>query len=186
MARSSVIVFTGEGKGKTEAALGLAVRALGADFKVAFIEFIKSREVSEDKTLTDLKQIYPQKLEILKGGKGFYIPDRAQVKPPITEVSVAEHKQAATDTYAHLLECAQSGDYDLVIADEINNAVHDGLLTKTQLKDLIDSRHQRTHLCFTGRNFPSDFLPFVDYVTDMTKQKHPYDKGEPAILGIDY
>ena len=182
MARASVIVFTGEGKGKTEAALGLTLRALGADFKVALIQFIKAWEVSEDKALAKLQQIYPQKLHVYKGGKGFYRPEKLEK----TGFSQAEHKAAASATYAHALACAQSGDYDLVIVDELNNAVHDGLLTRTQLQKFIKSRHDTTHLCLTGRNFPKNFLPLVDYATDMTKQKHPYDHGELAIVGIDY
>ncbi|MCL1839597.1 cob(I)yrinic acid a,c-diamide adenosyltransferase [Candidatus Saccharibacteria bacterium] len=187
MAQSSVIVFTGDGKGKTEAALGLALRALGADFKVAFIQFIKAWAVSEDQTLSALQQIYGSKIYLHKGGKGFYYAkDQAQVKPPLTEVSKAEHHKAAADTYADVLTRTQSGDYDLVIADEINNAVHDGLLTKSQLRTLIKTRHPSTHLCLTGRNFSKDLLPLVDYATSMTKLKHPYDQGSLAIIGIDY
>jgi len=117
-----------------------------------------------------------------KVGKGFY----RLKNPPKTGVTTAEHKQAAAASYAYALETATSGDYDLVVTDEINNAVHDGLLTKTQLKSLIKSRHPRTHLCLTGSNFPSDLLSLVDYATDMTKLKHPYDQGVLAIPGLDY
>jgi len=182
MANSSVIVFTGEGKGKTEAALGLTLRALGAGFSVAFIQFIKLQIVAEDQTLAKLASLYPGKMHMHKGGKGFYFPK----KPTKTGVPAAQHRATATATYAYALSLAQSGDLDLVIADEVNNAVHDHLLTLHQLKNLITSRHPRTHLCLTGRNFPNQLLPLVDYATDMTKQKHPFDQGHLAIPGIDY
>lgn len=182
MAESSVIVFTGDNKGKTEAALGLAVRALGADFRVLWVQFIKTWEVSEDKTLAVLAEAFKGRLTIIKGGKGFFAAGDMSAKG----VSEEEHRQAANDTYATLLSGVQSGDFDLVIADEINNAVHDGLLTNEQLKSLIERRNSVTHLCLTGRNFPKKLLPIVDYATDMTKLKHPYDKGDLAIVGIDY
>lgn len=182
MAKSSVIVFTGEGKGKTEAALGLVLRALGADFRVLLVQFIKSWEVSEDKMLTKLYKVSDGKLTLVKGGKGFFAAGKLSAK----NVSDEEHKKAAQETFELLLAETQAGKYDLVIADEINNAVHDGLLTKAQLKDLINSRSQATHLCLTGRNFPKDLLPLVNYATEMDKLKHPYDDGDLAIAGIDY
>ncbi|MFV0485520.1 MAG: cob(I)yrinic acid a,c-diamide adenosyltransferase [Candidatus Saccharimonadales bacterium] len=182
MAQSSVIVFTGENKGKTEAALGLAMRALGADFRVLFVQFIKAWEVSEDKTLSVLAEAFGDKLTTVKGGKGFYDAGDLSAKG----VSDAEHKRIANETYDTLLKEAQLGNYDLVVADEINNAVHDGLLTKDQLRALIETRNDTTHLCMTGRDFPKDLLPLVDYATDMRKLKHPYDHGDLAIVGIDY
>jgi cob(I)alamin adenosyltransferase len=182
MAQSSVIVFTGDGKGKTEAALGLTLRALGADFKVAFVQFAKAWEVSEDKALAKLSKVYGKNLAVKKGGKGFYDAGKLSAK----NVDKSEHKAAAEATYGFILTCAQSGKYDLVIADEINNVVHDGLLSKTQLRNFIKTRHKNTHLCLTGRNFPPSLLSLVNYATSMEKQKHPYDDGRLAILGIDY
>jgi cob(I)alamin adenosyltransferase len=74
----------------------------------------------------------------------------------------------------------------MVICDEINNAVHDGLLTKDQMKHLIESRNPKTSLCFTGRNFPEEFLPLVDIATEMKKLKHHFDDKFIAQKGIDY
>lgn len=190
MAKSSVIVFTGDGKGKTEAALGLCLRALGADFRVLWGQFIKAWEVSEDKMLAQLTTVLnrsptdgrKEQLTIYKGGRGFYGAGAASAK----NVSEAEHRAAAQTSYEFLLGCAQSGDYDLIICDEINNAVHDGLLDVAQLRELIESRHAQSHLCLTGRNFPEELLPLVDYATEMGKLKHPYDSGALAIQGLDY
>jgi cob(I)alamin adenosyltransferase len=182
MAKSSVVVFTGDGKGKTEAALGLCVRALGAGLRVCFGQFIKSWEVSEDKALAELVKVFDGRLMVYKGGCGFYGAGEMSAK----QVSEAEHKAAALETYEFLTECAQSTKYDLVIADEINNAVHDGLLSEHQLKEFIEDRDEKTHICLTGRNFPENLLPLVDYATDMAKLKHPYDSGKLAIVGVDY
>jgi len=180
MAQPVIIVFTGDGKGKTEAAMGLLLRALGADFKVAFIQFIKAWKTSEDKSLAKIQEIYPRQMHMLKRGKGFYHAKNH----PETGVTDAEHKQAALTTYAYAFEIATSGKYDLVIADEINNAVHDGLLTKTQLKKLITST--KSHLCLTGRDFPPDLIPLTSITTNMQKQKHHFDDGVLALPGLDF
>ena len=158
------------------------MRALGADFRVLFVQFIKAWEVSEDKTLEVLSNAFKDKLVSVKGGKGFFEAGNMSAKG----VSDEEHRKVANDTFEALLLETQSGNFDLVIADEINNAVHDGLLTKKQLKSLIETRNNSTHLCLTGRGFPKEFIPLVDYATDMCKLKHPYDQGDLAIVGIDY
>lgn len=180
--KSSVIVFTGDGKGKTEAALGLVVRALGADFRVLLVQFIKSWEVSENKTLAKLYQVSGGRLTIFKGGKGFFRAGDLSAEG----VSEAEHRCVAEETFAMVLAAVRSGEYDLVVADEINNAVHDGLLRQAQLVELIELRGDSTHLCLTGRDFPGELVGLVDYVTEMRKIKHPYDGGDLAVLGIDY
>jgi len=90
------------------------------------------------------------------------------------------------DTYKTALAAAKSGKYNLVICDEINNTVHDGLLARTDLAELIKQRAIKTSLCFTGRNFPKVLLPMVDIATDMTKLKHHFDNKFLANRGIDY
>ena len=102
------------------------------------------------------------------------------------DVSDKEHKQAATDTYKEALHAAKSGVYDVVICDEINNAVNDGLLSTNQLQQLIKSRNKKTSLCLTGRNFPESLLKYVDIATNMTKIKHHFDDKFLANKGIDY
>jgi cob(I)alamin adenosyltransferase len=162
---SVVIVYTGESKGKTSAAIGLMARALGNRWYVAFIQFIKYWGVGEHVFIRDILPIFDDQLHFYKGGKGFYNAGSLSAE----FVSEEQHKQAAGETYEEALRVATSGEFDLVICDEINNAVHDGLLTKAQLKTLIEKRSPRTSLCFTGRNFPKDLLPLVDIATDMTK-----------------
>lgn len=179
---SVVIVYTGDSKGKTSASLGLMVRALGNRWNVAFIQFIKYWGVGEHAFIRDIQGLYDDQLYFYKGGKGFY--NAGDLSPQ--HISNDQHKQAATDTYQEALTAATSGKFDLVICDEINNAVHDGLLTKKQLRTLITTKSPGTSLCFTGRNFPDELLPLTDIATNMTKIKHHFDDKFIANKGIDY
>ncbi len=179
---SVVIVYTGDSKGKTSASLGLMTRALGNRWNVAFIQFIKYWGVGEHVFIRDILPVFKDQLTFFKGGKGFY--NAGNLSPD--HVTPEQHKQAALETYNKALDAACSGDFDLVICDEINNAVNDGLLTKAQLKKLITQRNAKTSLCLTGRNFPDDLLPLVDIATNMTKIKHHFDEKFLANPGIDY
>ncbi len=179
---SVVIVYTGDSKGKTSASIGLMCRALGNRWKVSYIQFIKYWGVGEHVFIRDIMPVYEDQLFFYKGGKGFYNAGDLSEQ----HVSEEQHKQAALETYETALQCATSGDYDLVICDEINNAVHDGLLTEKQLQALLDTRSPKTSLCFTGRNFPEKLLDRTDIVTNMTKVKHHFDNKVLANKGIDY
>ena len=177
-----VVVYTGDGKGKTSAGLGLLIRALGNRWNVAFIQFIKYWGVGEHVFIRDIMPLFKDQLHFYKGGKGFYNAGELSAE----FVTPAQHKQAAKETYAEAIRCLTSGEYDLVICDEINNAVHDGLLTEAQLKKLITARAAKTSLCLTGRNFPDTLLPLIDIATTMTKVKHHFDEKYVANKGIDF
>lgn len=179
---SVVLVFTGDGKGKTSASLGLLGRALGNRWSVAFIQFIKYWGVGEHVFIRDIQPLFKDQLYFHKGGKGFYEAGELSAE----NITEEQHKQAAEETYREALRAATSGDFDLVICDEMNNAVHDGLLSVKDMEKLIDSKHKKTSLCLTGRNFPKQLLDKVDIATDMTKLKHHYDQGFLANPGIDF
>lgn len=179
---SVVIVYTGEGKGKTTASLGLLARALGNRWRVAFIQFIKYWGVSEHVFIRDIQPLYKDQLYFYKGGKGFFQAGELSEQ----RISEAQHREAALDTYKEALACVSGGDYDLVICDEINNALHDGLLTEAQFKELLDKRSSHTSLCLTGRDFPEKLLAQVDIATAMTKLKHHFDDKFLANKGIDF
>ena len=115
-------------------------------------------------------------------GKGFYNAGDLSAK----DVSEEDHKKAANDTYQFALKCAKSGEFDLVICDEINNSAHEGLLNKSTLKKLIKSRSPKTSICLTGRNFPAELVPLTDIATNMTKIRHHFDEKFLANKGIDY
>lgn len=179
---SVVLVYTGEGKGKTSAAVGLLGRSLGAGWKVAFIQFIKAWTVSEHNFFDAIAPAYVDKFTFYKGGRGFFNAGDKSAKG----VSDEEHLSAARETFNFAMNLASSGDYDLIICDEVNNAVHDKLLSVDDLQDLIEKRASKTSLCLTGRNFPTELLLKVDIATEMRKIKHHYDDGFLASKGIDF
>ncbi len=177
-----VIVYTGEGKGKTSASMGLMARALGTGWRVAFIQFIKHWEVGEHRFISTIQPLFGDKLYFYKGGKGFYQAGELSAKG----ISEAEHKMAAQETFAQAYQCATNAKFDLVICDEINNAVNNGLLSVAQVKKLLKDHSATTSLCLTGRDFPKILLPLVDIATNMTKIKHHFDDKFLANKGIDY
>lgn len=180
---SVVVVYTGDGKGKTSASVGLLARALGRGWRVSYVQFVKTWETGESKfikMLLDAKTF--DGLSYYCGGKGFYNAGDLSAK----DVTEDEHKQAAKQTYDKAYSDAVSGEFELVICDELNNSVHDGLLRKSDLKKLLTNKHPKTSLCITGRNFPKDLLPLTDIATSMTKLKHHFDDKFLANKGIDY
>lgn len=179
-----VVVYTGEGKGKTSAGIGLLARALGRGWNVAFVQFIKTWETGESMFIRQLLEAgtFGEKLTYFRGGKGFYHAGDLSAK----NISEAEHKQAALDTYNKALTYATSGKFNLLICDEINNSVHDGLLSTAQLKHLITAKSANTSLCLTGRNFPKELVALTDIATHMTKIRHHFDDKYLANKGIDY
>ncbi len=177
-----IVVYTGEGKGKTSASVGLLARSLGTGWKVAYIQFIKHWSVGEHDFINQIQPVFGKKLLFYKGGKGFYNAGDLSAK----NVSPAEHKKAARDTYDVAYKAATSGKFDIVICDEINNAVHHKLITKAMLKKLIENKSPKTSLCLTGRDFPQEFLKYADIATNMTKLKHHFDDKYLANKGIDF
>lgn len=179
-----VVVYTGEGKGKTSASIGLLARALGRGWKVSYVQFVKTWETGESKFIDKLLEadVFGDSLAYYRGGKGFYNAGDLSAK----DVSETEHKKAALDTFRRAYEHATSGEFDLVICDEINNSVHDGLLAASKLEKLFKDRSDRTSLCLTGRNFPDKFVKYTDIATNMTKIKHHFDDKYLANKGIDY
>ena len=179
---SVIVVYTGESKGKTSASLGLMTRALGTGWKVAFIQFIKLWDVGEHQFIYKIMPLFENKLDFYKGGLGFY--EAGDLSADNT--SADEHKAQARATYEFAFQAATSGAYQLVICDEINNAVSDSLLDIKDLERLIEKKHPSTSLCLTGRNFPTSLLEKVDIATEMVKLKHHFDDKFLANKGIDY
>ncbi len=179
---SVVVVYTGDNKGKTSASIGLMCRALGRGQKVAYIQFIKHWEVGEHTFIHKIQPLFEKELYFFRGGKGFYNAGELSEEG----IDEASHKKAALETLGVAEECSRSGEYDIVICDEINNAVHDGLLKKSDLSGLIKKRNKNTSLCLTGRNFPEDLIKLTDIATEMTKLKHHFDDKFLANKGIDY
>lgn len=180
--QSVVVVYTGEGKGKTSASVGLLARALGSGWKVAYIQFIKHWNVGEHAFIHKIEPVFGENLLFIKGGRGFFKAGEISA----AGVSEDEHKASAKRTYQQAYKAVTSGEFDIVICDEINNAVNHKLISKNDLKKLITARSPKTSLCLTGRDFPKDLLPLADIATDMTKLKHHFDDKFLANKGIDF
>lgn len=179
---SVIVVYTGDNKGKTSAGLGLMTRGLGNGWRVAFVQFIKLWDVSEHRFIHKIMPLFEDKLDFYKGGLGFYEAGDLSAE----ETSEQEHRDQARATYEFAYTAATSGSYQLVICDEINNAVADGLLEVSDLSRLIENKHPQTSLCLTGRNFPHELIANVDIATEMVKLKHHFDDNFIANQGIDY
>lgn len=171
-----LIVYTGDGKGKTTAALGMALRAIGRGWKVLMIQFGKGTWHYAE--LDSSKRLEPD-FEIIPMGKGFYkiLDDR------YTE---QDHRAAARRAIDLSRTEMLSGKYDLLILDEISGAVNSGLLDLADVVKLIDDKPEDLTLVLTGRNAPPEVIERADLVTEMREIKHPYQKGIMAQKGIDY
>lgn len=170
-----VIVYTGEGKGKTTAALGLALRASGHGQKVLIVQFGKAWFTGESKALEKLHPL----VKIVQGGKGF-------VKILGDKLPLSEHKKAAHKTFNYLYQEMISGKWDVIVADEILGAISSGLLSISQGLKLIQDKPKSLDLVVTGHSLPPEILDQADLVTEMKSLKHPFEKGWLAKKGIDY
>ncbi|MDO8600156.1 MAG: cob(I)yrinic acid a,c-diamide adenosyltransferase [bacterium] len=172
-----IYVFTGNGKGKTTAALGQAIRAVGEGKRVLMIQFIKGPWKSgEDESA---KLLAPN-FKLLKTGKGF-VGIMGDTLPR------EEHVKAAEEGLALAKKEIESGAWDIVILDEINNAVDLGLILKEKVLALLQATHYKLPtIILTGRNAPQDFIDIADLVTEMRDIKHPYEKGIKGKRGLEY
>lgn len=172
-----LIIFTGNGKGKTTAALGLALRAVGRDNTVLMVQFIKGPWRSGEHNSA---RRFDPKFRIVKKGKGF-VGIGGDNKP------LSTHIQAAANGLEYSRKQALSGKWNILILDEIWNALTLNLLTCDILKKFIlQTLPAVDHLIMTGRNCPKDFIELADLVTEMREVKHPFSKGVLAKKGLDY
>jgi len=170
------IVYTGNGKGKTTAALGICVRAAGYDLKVAIVQFIKgSWHYGE---LDGIKKFLPN-VELYQGGKGC-------VGILNDKLPREEHIKAAVATLKMAEELMLSGKYNILILDELNVAVSLELIGIRDVMDLLDKKPEEMDIIITGRNAHEDLIERADLVTEMKEIKHPYQKDVLARKGIDY
>jgi cob(I)alamin adenosyltransferase len=171
-----VAVYTGNGKGKTTAALGTAIRAIGYGLQVYMLQFIKGTWHYGE--LEGVELLKPH-FTIERMGKGFY-------KIIDDNLPEEEHRQAADAAANRALEVLRSGAYDIVILDEINVAVSTGLLPTARVMEIIEAKPVSCHLILTGRGAPQEVIDRADLVTEMREIKHPYQKGHLAQKGFDF
>lgn len=169
-------VYTGNGKGKTTASIGLAVRALGAGFVVYFTQFTKKGNYSEIKALEDIaSSLFSGKLKVEQFGVV------RKVLSPFTE----EDKAAAEKGFLKIQDAVKSGKYDLVIMDELNIAVHYNLVDRKSVIDLIKDKPDSVELVITGRYADPEVIKAADLVTEMCEKKHYANEGVPARKGVE-
>ncbi len=171
-----LIIYTGDGKGKTTAALGMTIRAVGYDWNVCIIQFIKgSWKYGE---LDGIKKLSPN-VELNVMGEGFVgiIDDKK---------SFEQHRAAAKKAFEMALEKISSGKYNLVILDELNVAVNLGLVSQDELEQILNARPEKLHLVITGRGATKWLIDKADLVTEMKEIKHPFRKGILAQKGVDF
>jgi len=164
-----VLIMTGDGKGKTTAALGLALRAVGHGQRVAFVRFIKA-----DSGVGEVAGLLRLGVEVLGGGGGFY---RATCPRDV-------HHNAALRALETAGDCL-SGGYDLVVLDEVLVAVACGLLAEEAVIDLVRDADRQTTIALTGRGASPGLLALADTVTDMVAVRHAYDQGRQAQVGVE-
>jgi cob(I)alamin adenosyltransferase len=167
-----VQIYTGEGKGKTTAALGLAMRALGRGFKVFMLQFLKGEDTGELHT----GRLFGDKFVIQQTGlKGFI--RRGKVDPADVHQAREALKVAK--------EVLSRGDYDLVILDEINVAMYFELISPHEVVQALQARAPQVEVVLTGRYAPPELIELADLVTEMKNIKHYYHAGVPAREGIE-
>lgn len=171
-----VIVYTGDGKGKTTAALGLCIRAVGHGNKVRIIQFIKGNWPYGE--LEGLKRLNPE-VEISTLGTGC-VGIMGDDKP------IEEHHRAARQALSSAAEAIRSERYDIVVLDEVNVAVDLNLITLEDVLDLIENKPEDLDLVLTGRQADKKIIEKADLVTEMKEIKHPFRKGRLAKKGIDF
>ena len=183
--KGQVLLYTGEGKGKTTSAFGVALRAVGRGWKVSMIQFTKMGEWPPGEPMGEIagaQRLAPD-LEVISTGIGFVniFGDR---------YTLDEHREAAQKGLQLSRDKIASGQYQLVILDEILGAVDQGQVDLEQVIELVRGKPHAVNLLLTGhdanKRFLDQLLPVVDLATEMVKLKHPYDEGHQARKGLDY
>ncbi len=169
-----IILYTGEGKGKTTAALGLVLRAVGYNKKCLIVQFGKAWFTGE---LVGIKNL--PNVKIIQGGKGF-------LDILGSKVSKQEHIKATSSAFEILYKEVTTGNWDIVVADEIVGAVASKVLPLTKALQLIKSKPVKMDLVLTGHYAHKKLIDMSDLVTEMKEIKHPFQKGILAKKGIDF
>lgn len=164
-------IYTGNGKGKTTSALGLAIQAVGAGKKVFIGQFLKSGKYSEIKSL---KQ-FPDQVWVEHYGLGKFVKGRPS----------KEDIQAGKKGFQNIAKVMGAGDHDMIIIDEGNVAVKYGIISEASLLDLFDRKPEHVDLVITGRGATASVMDRADHVVELKEAKHYYKKGVKARVGIE-
>ncbi len=174
MRQGLIHIYCGDGKGKTTAAIGLAVRAAGCGKRVFIVQFLKGQATGELKSLACIPEI-----KLLRGKAC------SKFTCQMDERELQQTYDLNTKNLLTAVETARSGECDVLILDEILGTLSCDLIDSDLLRSLIEQKPESLELVLTGRNPPQWLLDQADYVTEMVKRKHPYDQGIPAREGIE-
>jgi cob(I)alamin adenosyltransferase len=175
--RGLTLVYTGNGKGKTTAAIGLVVRAAGNRMSVFFLQFIKGQWKSGEREI--LRGLPGVELEVT--GRGFTIEGLRDPRIPMDD-----HAAAAAAGWQRAKEVVRSDRYDMVVLDEILGAVHAELVPVDEVIELVRTKPAHLHLVLTGRNAPAALIDAADLVSEVLPIKHPFDRGIKAQRGVEF
>ena len=172
MIKGLIQVYTGDGKGKTTAAFGLALRAAGRNMKVLIVQFMKKWDYGELHSI----ELIPNIILVTFGTKDFVCKGKAK------KIDYEEAEKA----FSFGTEGMQGGDYDIVIFDELNMALYYELLDLKEVVEKLKRKPDNVEVVITGRRAPEEIIEIADLVTEMKEIKHPYQKGIEARKGIEY
>ena len=172
MKKGYIHVYTGPGKGKTTAAIGLGIRATGAGMKVHMVQFMKGRRYSEIDTIEKIPNF-----TITQHGRDEFV---SKEKPEQVDIDLAQKG------FKYSKEIISSGKYDMIILDEINVAIDYNLIAIEELTKVIEEKPENLELVLTGRYAHPEIVRYADLVTEMLEIKHPYQQGIEARKGIDF
>ena len=168
-------IYYGDGKGKTTAAVGLAARAAGNKMKVMFVQFLKTEFSGERKALSEFENVTLTEC-----------PEALEFTYEMTE----EEKLRAATLFRGIFErsaaSALSERYDMIVLDEIFDIIEEGMLSEAEVLEFITNAPNSIEIVMTGHNPPQRFLDEADYITEMKKIRHPYDKGMTGRIGIEF
>ena len=167
-----IMVFTGDGKGKTTAAVGQAVRALGHGYRVYMIHFMKGRDYGEF-----LATEHMPNLTVVRAGRDCFV---CRDNPDPVDAELAR------EGFAQAEKAILSGDYDMVVLDEINVAVDYGLIAEEDMLNLLKKKPDGVSVILTGRSASAELVKMADMVSEVLAIKHHYDKGAECCKGIEY
>jgi cob(I)alamin adenosyltransferase len=174
-----VQIYTGDGKGKTTAAFGLALRAAGQNHKVIIYQFLKPPSL-------DIGERFALQLGAVRIRLEALDVEWDMKKAFDDEKHLAEVKAAIAEAIERLTQTAEKKFYDVLILDEIVFCLSKGLVSLEKIKDLIDRRHPAVEIVLTGRGATDELIAMADLVTEMKNIRHPFDKGTPARRGIEF
>jgi cob(I)alamin adenosyltransferase len=175
-----LLVYTGQGKGKTTAALGLVFRALGRGMRVAVVQFIKGRWKTGERlfaeTLAETFTATPPQLTFLVMGRGFTWESD----------DLSRDRAAAEAAWRAAAALIAGGEQQVVVLDELTYVLNYGFVPVADVLEALRARPPHVHVVVTGRNAPEALLALADLVTDMRSLKHPFEQGRKAQIGVDF